>query len=102
MSHVDTGNKEDISDNFNLPPTSKSPNRVLNRRLSAAVETTNICSPGSSFKRSSNIGFLNYHTSQDAQSSQLGELKDPFDSQRKPPSPRSVNDLFLIWLMFSS
>ncbi|KAL3505884.1 hypothetical protein ACH5RR_031266 [Cinchona calisaya] len=88
MSPVDNGNKENVSDNFNRPPKSKSPNRVLSRTLSTAVEITNSCSPGSRSKCSSNIGGFNYQASEDAQSSQLRELKGlPFYSEQEPPSP---------------
>ncbi|KAL3507962.1 hypothetical protein ACH5RR_033344 [Cinchona calisaya] len=88
VSPVGSGNKENVSDNFNLPPKSRSPSRVLSRGLSAAVEITNSYSTRSRSKRLSNIGGLNYQVSQDAQSSQLRELKGHlFDSQMEPPSP---------------
>ncbi|CDO99017.1 unnamed protein product [Coffea canephora] len=88
VSPVATENKENVSDNLNLPPKSRSPNRLPSRRLSAVVDNTNSCSPESRSKRSSNIGGLNHQVSHDAQSSQLRELKGLlFDSQREPPSP---------------
>lgn len=97
MSTVDAGNKENVSDNMNLPPKSRSPNRVLSRRLSAAVEINHTSSPVSRSKRVSNIGGLNHQDSEETRSSQLRELKELlFHTQQEPPSPRSVNSLLLL------
>lgn len=83
---VGTENKENLSNNMNLPPKSKSPNRVPSRRLSSAIEVTYTPSPGAHSKRVSNIGGLNDQIIQEVQSPQhvLG-------SQQEPSSPRLVN-----------
>ncbi|CAI9118555.1 OLC1v1020142C2 [Oldenlandia corymbosa var. corymbosa] len=86
VNTVGASNKENVSDNLNLPPKSRSPNRVLSRRLSNALEITNSCSPGSGSKRFSSKGGLNYRESQ----SQLRDLKGLlFNAQQEPPSPSS-------------
>ncbi|KAG8373043.1 hypothetical protein BUALT_Bualt12G0129800 [Buddleja alternifolia] len=46
-SPVGTGNKDNVSNNCNLPPKSRSPNKVVNRRFSAAIDIEYSSSPGS-------------------------------------------------------
>ncbi|CAK9173651.1 unnamed protein product [Ilex paraguariensis] len=89
-SPVGTANKENLPNNLNLPPKSRSPNRVPNRRLSAAVDLAYTASSGSHPKRLSNMGGLNHQNTQDIQSSQPSEWKDDLlDSQPDPISPSS-------------
>ncbi|KAI3459365.1 hypothetical protein Pfo_016028 [Paulownia fortunei] len=75
-SPVGTGNKENVPNNCNLPPISRSPSRVV-RRLSTAIDVEYSTSPGSCSRRASNMGDVNSQASQD-----VTELL--LDSQREP------------------
>ncbi|KAL2506776.1 Mitogen-activated protein kinase kinase kinase 3 [Abeliophyllum distichum] len=71
--------KENVSSNSNLPPKSRSPNRMVSRRLSTALDVENSPSPSSCCRRVSNIGDINYPASPDKE----------LDSQRDPLTPRA-------------
>ncbi|KAL3648939.1 Mitogen-activated protein kinase kinase kinase npk1 [Castilleja foliolosa] len=77
ISSVGIGNKENISSNCNLPPKSRSPNKVAIRRLSTAIDLDYTSSPG---RRVSNIGDVNSRSPKVAK-----EL--PLDYQQEPLSP---------------
>ncbi|XP_011090761.1 mitogen-activated protein kinase kinase kinase NPK1 [Sesamum indicum] len=81
-SPVGIGNKENVSSNCNLPPKSRSPNRVGCRRLSTAFDVENSSSPGSGSRRVSNVADINSGASQDVKELVL-------DSQREPLTPSS-------------
>lgn len=93
---VGTEDKENMSNKLNLPPKSKSPNRAPSRRFSAAVDVAYAASPGSRSKRVSNVGSLSNQTSQEAKSPPRGELKEVFDSNLEPVSPRFVNSYVVL------
>ncbi|KAK6117251.1 hypothetical protein DH2020_049016 [Rehmannia glutinosa] len=78
-SFVGIGNKENVSINCNLPPKSRSPNKVGSRRLSTAIVAEYSSSPG---RRVSNIGNVNIRSSED-----IKEL--PLDYQQEPLTPSS-------------
>ncbi|KAK4482890.1 hypothetical protein RD792_010063 [Penstemon davidsonii] len=80
-SPVGTVNKENVSSNCNLPPKSRSPSRVGNRRLSTAIDVEYSSSPGSCSRRVSNIGDVNFQASQDVKGILL-------ESQRDSLTPR--------------
>ncbi|KAL0388635.1 UNVERIFIED_CONTAM: Mitogen-activated protein kinase kinase kinase NPK1 [Sesamum radiatum] len=84
-SPVGIGNKENVSNNCNLPPKSRSPNRVGCRRLSTAFDVEHSSSPGSGSRRVSNIADVN------SASPDVKELV--LDSQQEPLTPRSANIL---------
>lgn len=71
---------------LNLPPKSRSPNRVPIRRLSSAIDAAKTASPGSYFKRASNIGGVSDRTLREIQSPQVDEWKG--DAQQQPINPR--------------
>ncbi|CAA3031481.1 mitogen-activated protein kinase kinase kinase NPK1-like isoform X2 [Olea europaea var. sylvestris] len=75
-SPVWTVNKENISDDSNLTPKSRSPNRVANKRLSTAADLEYNSSPGSS---SICVGDVNFKASKN--------VKELPDSQPRPLSP---------------
>ncbi|KAL6497798.1 Mitogen-activated protein kinase kinase kinase npk1 [Orobanche hederae] len=79
LSSVGIGNKENVSSNCNLPPKSRSPNKVGSRRLSTAVDVEYTSTPG---RRVSNIGDVNSRASEDVR-----EL--PFNYQQEPLTPNS-------------
>ncbi|KAI3469540.1 hypothetical protein Pfo_026203 [Paulownia fortunei] len=81
-SPVGIGNKENVSSNCNLPPKSRSPNKVGSRRLSTAIDVEYSSSPGSCSRRVSNIGDVDLRASEDVK-----EL--PLDYQREPLTPSS-------------
>ncbi|KAL0376591.1 UNVERIFIED_CONTAM: Mitogen-activated protein kinase kinase kinase NPK1 [Sesamum calycinum] len=81
-SPVGIGNKENVSNNCNLPPKSRSPNRVGCRRLSTAFDAEHSSSPGSGSRRVSNIADVNSRASQDVKELIL-------DSQQEPLTPSS-------------
>ncbi|XP_071716409.1 mitogen-activated protein kinase kinase kinase NPK1 [Rutidosis leptorrhynchoides] len=58
ISPVWNENKENSSNNLNLPPKSKSPNRFLKKRLSSAVDVSDIGSPVNNSRRGSHITCL--------------------------------------------
>ncbi|KAL1548587.1 Mitogen-activated protein kinase kinase kinase npk1 [Salvia divinorum] len=76
------GNKENVSSICNLPPKSRSPNKVASRRLSTALDVEYSLSPRNFSRRASNIGDQNFRNSQGAK-----EL--PFDYQPEPLTPSS-------------
>ncbi|XP_073276744.1 mitogen-activated protein kinase kinase kinase NPK1-like isoform X2 [Primulina huaijiensis] len=78
-SPVGVGNKENVSNNYNLPPKSRSPSRLGSRRLSTAIDFECISSPGSCSRHVSNVVDVNFQASQD--------VKELLDSQRQPLSP---------------
>ncbi|XP_073156881.1 mitogen-activated protein kinase kinase kinase NPK1-like [Henckelia pumila] len=80
-SPVGVGNKENVSNNYNLPPKSRSPSRFGSRRLSTAIDVECSSSPGSCSRRVSNVVDVNFQASQD--------IKELLDSQREPLSPGS-------------
>ncbi|KAL3828815.1 hypothetical protein ACJIZ3_017617 [Penstemon smallii] len=80
-SPVGTVNKENVTSNCNLPPKSRSPSRVGNRRLSTAIDVEYSSSPGSCSRRVSNIGDVNFQASQDVKGILL-------ESQRDSLTPR--------------
>ncbi|NP_001312547.1 mitogen-activated protein kinase kinase kinase NPK1 [Nicotiana tabacum] len=82
-SPVGTGNKENVPSNINLPPKSRSPKRMLSRRLSTAIEGACAPSPVTHSKRISNIGGLNGEAIQEAQLPRHNEWKDLLGSQRE-------------------
>ncbi|PIN16528.1 MEKK [Handroanthus impetiginosus] len=82
-SPVGIGNKENVSSNCNLPPKSRSPNRVGTRRLSTAVDVEYSSSPGSCPRRVSNISDVNFRASEDVKEQLL------IDSPREPLTPCS-------------
>ncbi|GFP84003.1 mitogen-activated protein kinase kinase kinase npk1 [Phtheirospermum japonicum] len=79
ISSIGIGNKENVSSNCNLPPKSRSPNKVGIRRLSTAIDLDYTSSPG---RRVSNIGDVNSRASEDVK-----EL--PLDYQQEPLTPRA-------------
>ncbi|KAL6548405.1 hypothetical protein OROGR_008826 [Orobanche gracilis] len=79
LSSVGIGNKENISSNCNLPPKSRSPNKLGSRRLSTAVDVEFTSTP---VRRVSNIGEVNSRASEDVR-----EL--PFNYQQEPLTPNS-------------
>ncbi|KAL2244068.1 UNVERIFIED_CONTAM: Mitogen-activated protein kinase kinase kinase NPK1 [Sesamum indicum] len=94
-SPVGTGNKENASNNCNLPPKSRSPTRVGNRRFSAAIDVEYSSSPQSCSRRVSNIGNVNHQASQDVKELLL-------DSQREPLTPRYMEFLALAHVLTNS
>lgn len=73
-STVGAGNSENVSNILNLPPKTKSPNRLPSRRLSAAVEAANCPSPVT--KHASNVGGATTNqTMREIQTPQLSEWK---------------------------
>ncbi|KAL2487000.1 Mitogen-activated protein kinase kinase kinase 3 [Abeliophyllum distichum] len=86
-SPVRTVNKKNVSDDSNLPPKSRSPNGVANRRLSTAADLEYYSSPGSCSRHVSNIGDVNFQASKNVKElpdSQQGPLSPSFsDRQRK-------------------
>ncbi|XP_042050467.1 mitogen-activated protein kinase kinase kinase NPK1-like [Salvia splendens] len=76
------GNKENVSSICNLPPKSRSPNKVASRRLSTALDVEYSWSPRNFSRRASNIGDENFRNSQGAK-----EL--PCDYQPEPLTPSS-------------
>ncbi|XP_042047960.1 mitogen-activated protein kinase kinase kinase NPK1-like [Salvia splendens] len=76
------GNKENVSSICNLPPKSRSPNKMASRRFSTALDADYCLSPRSFSRRASNIGGENFRTSQGAK-----EL--PYDYQPEPLTPNS-------------
>lgn len=79
-SPVGIGNKENVSANCNLPPKSRSPNKLYSRRFSTAIDVEYSSSTGSCSRRASNIGDVNSRASQDVK-----EL--PLDYQQEPLTP---------------
>ncbi|XP_022861803.1 mitogen-activated protein kinase kinase kinase NPK1-like isoform X1 [Olea europaea var. sylvestris] len=71
--------KENVSSKSNLPPKSRSPSRMVSRRLSAALDVENSPSPISCSRRVSNIGDINYRASPGKE----------LDSQCEPLTPRA-------------
>lgn len=87
-SPVGTGNKENVSNNCNLPPKSRSPSRGGCRRLSTAIDVEYSSSSGSSSRRVSNMGDVKFQASQDVKELLL-------DSQREPLTARYVEYLYI-------
>ncbi|KAK9288473.1 hypothetical protein L1049_016930 [Liquidambar formosana] len=88
LSAIGASHGENVANILNLPPKSRSPNRVPSRRLSTAVDAANNASPGSRMKRVSNVGGLSNQTLQEIQSPQLSEWKElTLDAQQEPISP---------------
>ncbi|KAK6930006.1 Protein kinase domain, partial [Dillenia turbinata] len=90
-SPVAAGNfhNENISSIANLPPKSKSPNRVPSRRFSMAVDASRTASPASHNKRASNVGGVAQEILSEIQPPPLGELKELFDDQKEQTCPRA-------------
>ncbi|KZV37965.1 hypothetical protein F511_28590 [Dorcoceras hygrometricum] len=80
-SPVGVGNKENVSNNYNLPPKNKSPSRLGSRRLSTAIDVECSSSPASCSRRVSNVVDVNFQASQD--------VKELLDYQREALSPGS-------------
>ncbi|XP_073046277.1 LOW QUALITY PROTEIN: mitogen-activated protein kinase kinase kinase NPK1-like [Primulina eburnea] len=80
-SPVGVGNKENVSNNYNLPPKSRSPSRLGSRRLSTAIDADCSSSPGSCSRRVSNAVDVNFQACQD--------VKELHESHREPLSPSS-------------
>lgn len=76
------GNKENVSSICNLPPKSRSPNKVASRRFSTALDVEYSLSPRNFSRRASNIGDVNFRASQ-------GVKEQPFDYQPEPLTPSS-------------
>ncbi|KAL8047877.1 hypothetical protein ABFX02_07G028600 [Erythranthe guttata] len=81
-SPVGVGNKENVSSNCNLPPKSRSPNKVYSRRFSTAIDVEYSSSSGSCSRRASNISDVNFRASQDVKNL-------PPDYQQEPLTPSS-------------
>ncbi|KAL8524706.1 hypothetical protein ACS0TY_014351 [Phlomoides rotata] len=81
-SPVGIGNKENVSSNCNLPPKSRSPNKMGSRRFSTALDVEYSPSPRRFSRRVSNIGDVNLRASQDVK-------EMPFDYQKEPLTPSS-------------
>lgn len=76
------GNKENVSSICNLPPKSRSPNKMASRRFSTALDVEYSSSPRNFSRRASNIGVdVNFRVSQ-------GGKELPFDYQPEPLTPR--------------
>lgn len=91
------GNKENVSSICNLPPKSRSPNKVASRRFSTALDVEYSLSPRNFSRRASNIGDVNFRASQVVK-------EQPFDYQPEPLTPRyaiSFGSLFVNFLLFS-
>uniref|UniRef100_A0A5B6Z2A7 mitogen-activated protein kinase kinase kinase n=1 Tax=Davidia involucrata TaxID=16924 RepID=A0A5B6Z2A7_DAVIN len=90
-SAVGTENKENFTNNLNLPPKSRSPKQVPSRRLSAAVDVAYTASPGihsKGSKRVSNVGSVSDQNLQEVQSPRVSEWKELLlDAQQVPISP---------------
>ncbi|XP_024980353.1 mitogen-activated protein kinase kinase kinase NPK1 [Cynara cardunculus var. scolymus] len=85
---VGSENKENLSNNLNLPPKSKSPNRLLRKRLSSAVNISYIGSAGNNSERVSHIGGVNDRNPQECRSPEHGQVKENIhDSQLEAISP---------------
>ncbi|GFZ08831.1 NPK1-related protein kinase 2 [Actinidia rufa] len=69
-------NKENMVNNLNLPPKSRSPKRLPSRRLSAAVDVANTASCGTHSQRVSNIGTVLNQTPQEVLPSEPSEWKE--------------------------
>ncbi|XP_057466579.1 mitogen-activated protein kinase kinase kinase NPK1-like isoform X3 [Actinidia eriantha] len=69
-------NKENMVNNLNLPPKSRSPKRLPSRRLSAAVDVANTASCGTHSQRVSNIGTVLNQTPQEVMPSEPSEWKE--------------------------
>ncbi|KAA8548602.1 hypothetical protein F0562_000286 [Nyssa sinensis] len=86
-----TENKENFTNNLNLPPKSRSPKRVPSRRLSAAVDVASAAGPGihsKDVKRVLNVGNVSDQTLQGVQSPRVSEWKELLlDAQQGPISP---------------
>ncbi|XP_057956768.1 mitogen-activated protein kinase kinase kinase NPK1 [Malania oleifera] len=81
-------NDENVPDILNLPPKSRSPNRVPGRRLSAAVDAANVASPGRYAKRMSTVGTVSNQSSQEIRSPLPGEWKGILvDAQQETITP---------------
>ncbi|KAL6503445.1 hypothetical protein OROGR_025368 [Orobanche gracilis] len=80
-SSVGNLDKENVSNNCNLPPKSRSPCRAASRRLSTAVDIDYSSSPRRCSKRISNIGDVNLQASHD-----VNDLL--IDSQGEPLATR--------------
>nr|XP_043625031.1 mitogen-activated protein kinase kinase kinase NPK1-like [Erigeron canadensis] len=88
ISPAGNANKENSSNNLNLPPKSKSPNRLFRKRLSSAVDVSYIGSPGNNSRRVSHISGVNDQNPRECRSPQHGQLKqNVLDSQREAISP---------------
>lgn len=75
VSAVGTENKENLAYNCNLPPKSRSPNRVPSRRFSAAVDVDYTASPENRFKHVSD-GSSSHQAMQEPKSPPYVELKE--------------------------
>ncbi|KAL3634586.1 hypothetical protein CASFOL_021640 [Castilleja foliolosa] len=73
---VSNGDKENVPNNFNLPPKSRSPSGPCSRRFSTAVDIDNSSSPRRCSRRVSMMGDVRLQGSQD--------MKNLLDSQREP------------------
>lgn len=97
-STVGAGNSENVSNILNLPPKTKSPNRLPSRRLSAAVEAANCPSPVT--KHASNVGGATTNqTMREIQTPQLSEWKGLLAASKEEHiSPRYVSS----WLVLTA
>ncbi|XP_057489139.1 mitogen-activated protein kinase kinase kinase NPK1-like [Actinidia eriantha] len=85
-----TENKENFTNNLNLPPKSKSPKRVPSRRLSSAVDVAYTASSVTHAKRVSNIGPESVQILPEVQSPKPSEWKEILlEAQQEPVSPRA-------------
>lgn len=91
ISAVGSGNKENLAYNCNLPPKSRSPNRVPSRRYSAAVDVAYTASPENRSKHVSD-GSSSHQAMQEPKSPPYVELKEV--PNQEPDSLRFVNCLF--------
>lgn len=88
VSAVGTENKENLAYNCNLPPKSRSPNRVPSKRFSAAVDVAYTASPENRSKHVSD-GSSSHQVMQEPKSPPYGELKEV--RNQEPVSLRFVN-----------
>ncbi|GFZ22064.1 NPK1-related protein kinase 3 [Actinidia rufa] len=83
-------NKENVANNLNLPPKSKSPKRLPSRRLSAAVNVAYTASCGTHSQRVSHIGTVPNQTPQEVLPSEPSEWKEVLlDAPQELISPRA-------------